>query len=811
MAELVSDLRQALRIALRTPGFSVAAVLTLGIGIGATSAVFSVLNALTWKPLAYQDSARVCLLRAWDEARNRESFSMPLAAFVALEPHAPSFERVAAYRYWSAGLSGEGVPERAQGYRVTGDTFPLLGVPAKLGRTLKPEDAAATAPKVVVLSHGLWQRRFASDAGVIGRSLRLDGEPYTVIGVMPARFEFPVYNFKGELWTPLFVDKAAALADPGASGSVVALGRLRKGGSRQAAEAEVRAAFLRHAAASPETFRSLGVRVLPLQELGAREARPPLAALLGAVLAVLLLGCANLAGLLLARGVARERELAVRTALGASGAQLVRQLLCESLLLAATGAAAGLLLASLLLAALQAALPESALSTMPNVAELRLDGATLAFGMGLALVTGVAFSLVPALRAGRRPSAPALGSGGRSLGTRPQQRLRGALVVAQVGISLVLLVGAGLALMSFRSLVARETGFAPQRVLTLTASLPSERYPDPAQRLAFFERVLTRLAVLPGVERAAAVNVLPFSTYNRGTGILLEDTPEPAPGEAARADYRVTTPGYFDALGIPLRRGRDFDARDRDGSPAVAIVNERLARRELGDASPIGRRLRVGGPAAPWREIVGVVGDVRHWSLATDPNAEAYVPLAQAPEAMMMLAVRTSGDPVLLAAAARRAVLEVDPDQPVYHVASLGERVSETLLLPRVAALLVTSFAAAALLLAALGLYGLVAYVVGAQAPEFGLRMALGASSSDVLRQVLGRGLKLVALGMAVGGVAAFALARLAQGLFFEVNPSDPRLYAVTAGAVMLAGVVAVGLPAARAARVDPALVLRQQ
>jgi putative ABC transport system permease protein len=498
-------------------------------------------------------------------------------------------------------------------------------------------------------------------------------------------------------------------------------------------------------------------------------------------------------------------------ALGASRVQLTRQLLYESLLLAAAGAAAGLLLAGYMLAALQAALPESALTTLPNVAELRVDGATLAFGMGLSLVTGVAFSLVPALRAGRHPAAPALASGGRSLGTRPQQRLRGALVVAQVGISLVLLVGAGLALLSFRSMLARDAGFAPQRVLTLTAALPESRYPDSARQLAFFERSIARLAALPGVERAAAVNVLPFSTYDRGTRILLEGAPEPAPGEAARAAYRATTPGYFDALGIPLRRGRDFDVRDRDGAPPVAIVNERLARRELGDVSPIGRRLRVGGSAAPWREIVGVVGDVRHSSLTTDPDAEAYVPLAQAPEAMMMLAVRTSGDPLALAGAARRAVLEIDPEQPVYHVASLGDRVAEMLLLPRVAALLVTSFAAAALLLASLGLYGLVAYVVGAQTPEFGLRMALGASASDVLRQVLGRGLKLVAAGMALGGVAAFALAPLARGLFFEVNPSDPRLYAVTAGAVMLAGLVAVGLPAARAARVDPGRVLREQ
>ncbi len=810
MPELISDLRQAVRFALRNPGFTAAAVVTLGLGIGATSAVFSVLNALTMKPLAYFESRRVCLLRAWDEARNQESFSLPLGAFVALHSQAPSFERLAAYRYWSAGLSGEGAPERAQGYRVTGETFPLLGVPALLGRALAPLDAEAGAPKVVVLSHGLWHRRFAADPGVIGRALHLDGEPHTVVGVMPARFEFPIYNFKGELWTPLPVDAPAALADPGGFGSVVALGRLRKGGSRQAAEAEVRAAFLRQAAASPQVFRTLGVRVLPLSELGAREVRPPLAALLAAVLAVLLLGCANLAGLLLARGIARERELALRSALGASRMQLARQLLCEGLLLALLGAAAGMLIAGWALGALQAALPEAVRSTVPNLAELRVDGATLAFGMGLALVTGVAFSLLPALRAGRGTLATALGSLGRSFGTRPQQRLRQALVVGQVAVSLVLLVGAGLALASFRSMLAQQTGFAPARVLTMTAALPDSRYPDAAHRLAFYERVLAKLQALPGVERAAAVNVLPFSTYDRGTRVLAEGAPEPLPGEGARAAYRATTPGYFEALGIPLRRGRDFDARDHEGAPAVVIVNEQLARRELGDGPAIGRRLRLGAAGGPWREIVGVVGDVRHWSLTTDPNAEAYVPLAQAPESMMMLAVRTSGDPLGLAAAARRAVLEVDPEQPVYHVAALGERVAETLLLPRVAALLVTVFAVSALLLAALGLYGLVAYVTNARTAEFGLRMALGASAADVLRHVLGQGMALVALGLALGGLTALALARVARGLFFEVNPSDPILSAATAGVVALAAALAIGWPAMRAARVDPAGALRQ-
>jgi putative ABC transport system permease protein len=809
MAELVSDLRQAVRFALRNPGFTAAAVLTLGLGIGASSAVFSVLNALTLKPLGYAESRRVCLLQAWDEARNRSSFSMPAGAFVALAAEAPSFERVAAYRYWSVALAGEGMPERAQGYRVTGETFALLGTPALVGRAIGTEDARPGAAKVVVLSHGLWQRRFAGQASALGSPLRLDGETYTVVGVMPKHFEFPVYNFKGELWVPLPIDAAAVTVDPYASGSVVAIGRLRKDGDPRAAEAEARAAFERRAASTPEPFRTLGVRVMPLQELGAREARPPLTALLGAVLAVLLLGCGNLAGLLLARGIARERELAVRTALGASRAQLTRQLLCEGLLLAAAGAACGLGFAGWALAALRAALPEAALATMPNVAELRLDTATLAFGAGLALVTGIAFSLLPALRAGGRPAAPSLAAGARSLGSRPQQRLRSLLVVGQVGVSLVLLVGAGLALASFRKIVARDAGFEPRRVLTLTAALPQERYPDAARRLEFFERTIDRLEALPGAERAGAVNVLPFSTYDRGTSLRVEGSPEPRPGEAPRVAYRVATPGYFETLGIPLRRGRLFDARDRREAPPVVIVNERLARRELGERDPIGVRLRVGGADQSWQEIVGVVGDVRHDSLTQDHEAELYVPMAQAPESMMMMVVRASGEPLALADAARRAVLEVDPEQPVYHVAALGDRVAETLLGPRVGALLASSFAGAALLLAALGLYGLVAHVVGAQMPEFGLRVALGADARDVARRVVVRGMKLVGAGLLVGAPLSMAVARVAGSVFFDVDPADPLLYAGTAGAVLLAGLAAVAAPALRAARVDPARALR--
>lgn len=811
MGDLLSEFGRAARFVFRHPGFALAAVLTLGIGIGASSTVFSMLHTLTIRPLSYVDAGRVFLLQEWDEARNEPGFSIPLAAYAALQSDTGAFEHLSAYRYWSAGLSGEGQPERVQAYRVTGGTFPLLGRAALLGRVLEPGDARPGAPPVVLLSHGLWQRRFGAGRDILGRSIQLDGDGYTVVGVMPPDFEFPVFNYKGEAFVPLPVDPAMVLSNPGSAGSVVAIGRLGPKAAPRSAEAEARVAFARRAKESPETFRTLGIRLVPLQELGAREARPALLALLGAVMGVLALGCANLASLLLARGVGRQRELSVRVALGASRARLVRQLAGESVVLAVAGVGVGVALAHWALAALRGTLPDSVTTTLPNVAHLRVEVPVLVFAGTLGLLTVVGFGVAPAWRAGRSAAAPRLSSGARSLGSGETQRLRGALVLGQVALSLALLVVAGLALQSFRVLLGRGTGFAPRGVLTLTASLPEGRYPDARGRLEFFEEARERLEALPGVESAAAVNVLPFSTYDRGTSVLVEGTPEPEPGEAAPSAYRVVTPGYFDTLGIPLRKGRDFDTRDREDAPPAVIVNERLVRRDLAGHDPIGRRLRLGGPSGPWREIVGVVGDVRHSSLSTEPVAEAYVPLAQAPQSMMMLALRTRTDPLSLVAPARETILGLDSEQPIFHVAVLDRMVAEALLLPGLEAVLFGAFGGAALLLAALGLYGLLSFVVGQRTSELGLRMALGATPGDVVRQVLGRSLRLVVPGLALGTVLAAALARALRGLFFGVGPLDPWVYALTVGLLATTALLAAAAPAARAARIDPARALREE
>jgi len=811
MGDLLSELGRAVRFAARHPGFALAAVLTLGLGIGASSTVFALLHALTIRPLGYADAAGVLLLQGWDEARDESGFGIPLAAFVALQSDTDAFSDLAAYRYWSAGLSGDGVPERVQAYRVTGGTFPLLGRDALLGRVLEPADARPSAPRVAVISHGLWQRRFGRGADVVGSPVRLDGEAFTVVGVMPADFEFPVFNFKGDIWVPLAVDAAAALAEPGRSGSVVAIGRLAPETAPSTAEAQARTAFARRAEESPATFRGLAVRLLPLQELGAREARPALLALLGAVVGVLVLGCVNLASLQLARGIGRRRELAVRAALGASRARLVRQLTIESVVLAGAGVGLGLLFAHWALLALRGALPAAVLTTMPNVAHLRVEAPVVAFSAALGALTVLAFGLPPAWRAGRSAGAPQLSSGARSLGSGEAQRLRGALVLGQVSLSLALLVVAGLALQSFRGLLQRGTGFVPSGVLTFTVALPEGRYPDDAQRLAFFERAQERLAALPGVDGAAGVNVLPFSTYDRGTTVLADGAPEPEPGTAPRAAYRVATPGYFETLEIPLEEGRDFDAHDRaDGSP-VAILNQKLARREFGDADPVGRRIRVGGPSQPWRVIVGVVGNVRHSSLAEDPRAEVYLPLAQAPESMMMLTVKTSVDPLTLVAPARAAILALDPDQPVFHVSALDRKVAEALLLPGMEAALFGAFGGAALLLSALGLYGLLSFVVGQRTSELGLRMALGATPASVVRQVVGGSVRLLVPGLALGVVLAAMLGRVLRGLFFQVDPLDPIVYASMAGLLAVTALLAAAAPAARAARIDPARALREE
>jgi putative ABC transport system permease protein len=809
MSTLIQDLAYGLRLMRRAPGFTLAAVLTLALGIGVNAATFSVVNVLSLKSLPYADPERVAFVMAWDAERRDLRMNLPLADVADIAAQAHAFEAVGAYQYWSANLTGSETPERVQAYRVTGPTFPLLGVTALLGRGLAESDARADAPDVAVLSYGLWQRRFAGRPSVVGQEVLLDGKSHTVVGVMPRRFEFPVFNFKGDLWSPLKADRAAAAP----LASVVSVGRLRPSVSYAEAQADVDTILRRIEATSPERHRGLAGHVVEMRALSRDIVMPLTIVLVAAVGFVLLLACANVANLVLSRAVTRERELAVRAALGAGRGRLVRQMLTETLLLAGAGTILALLFAVGTLRAMRASLPELLVVTQPNVLELGVDWATLAYSAVLAVLSAALCGIGPAFRTGRADLPASLKQGAYGTGGRGQQRMRSALMVGQVALALVLLVAAGLLVRTFQRLQQVDLGFDPDRVLTMTVTLPEYHYGDAAARRRFFTEAVDAVRRVPGVRSAGFVNVLPFSTYNRGTRYLVEGAPLPERGREAETDFRVATPGYLSTMAVPLLRGRGFDDRDRAESGLVALVNATFAQRAFGAGDPIGRRVRLGrvDSDAPWLTVVGVVGDVRHTAINASPQPEIYVPLAQEDDSMMMLAARTAGDPAPLTDAVKGALATVDATQPVYHVKTLSRLVDDALLANGSAMTTMTVFAGLALLLAAVGIYGVVSYAVGQQMRDFGIRRALGATPADILGLVLRRGGSLVAAGVAIGLAGALGLSRLMQALLFGVGAGDPPTYVAVASLLLMVGGVACYLPARRAMRADPAATLRAE
>jgi len=593
---------------------------------------------------------------------------------------------------------------------------------------------------------------------------------------------------------------------------MVAIARLKDGTSYRTAQPEIGTIMQRLEADYPDTNRGLGAELVEMRRLGEVFQPAPLSMIaLGAVAVVLLLACANVANLLLARAVARERELAVRAALGAGRARLVRQLLTESALLAAAGSALGLAAAFVGLRLLRGSLPELLIVTQPNVLDLGIDRLTLLFTLGAASLSALLFGGVPAWRAARAQTTEPLKSGGHGSAGPPHRRLRATLMIGEVALSLVLLVAAGLLVRTFGQLQKVDPGFSPDRVLTLTISLPEYRYKDPVTQRRFFAEAIDAVAAVPGLAAAGFVNVLPFSTYNRSTRYIADDATPPAPGREPAADYRIITDRYFAALGIPILEGRPFDSRDRDSTDRVAIVNRTLARRAFADASPIGRRLRIGRSTsrASWLAVVGVVGDVRHSEVAGLPEPELYVPVSQATTEMMMLAARTIGDPEEVAGAIQRAIAAVDPLQPVYHVKPMRRLVDEAMLPQASAMSMMTIFAVLAFLLATIGVYGVVSYIVSQQTREFGVRLALGASPADLMVLVLRRSLMMLSAGTAVGALAAVGVSRLLGGILYGVTATDWPTYAAVAGVLLVVGTVACYIPARRATRLDPAVVLR--
>ncbi len=811
MDALLKDLRFALRGLRRSPGFAAAAVLCLALGIGANTAVFSVLNAVLLRPLPFEDPERIVLV--WEQMLAQDMAEMPAsgAEFLDYREQAKSFSEMAALINRYVNLTGEGEPERVAAARVSASLFPLLGADAALGRTFLAEEDRLGNEKVALLSHGLWRRRFGGDRRIVGRKIMVSDEPFTVVGVMPPEFRFKVGMFEHELWVPIAINLDRL--PPRDFRGLTLAARLAPGVTLARAQAEMDVIAARFQRDFPEVYPAdsgWGVRLEPLQEQIVGDIRPALALLMATVALVLLIACANVANLLLARATARQKEVSIRAAIGASRGGLVRQFLTESVVLALLGGGLGLLLAGLGVRALLAMNP----GYIPRLGELRIDPAVLGFTLLVSLATGLLFGLAPALRAFRPDLQGNLKEGGKtSAGGSARHRLRSALVVAEVALALVVLVGAGLLARSLLRLQALDLGFDAGNVLTMQLYLSPTKYPEGAQQVAQTQRLLERLEQLPGVRAAGAVTGLPLSEVQ----FLVETKVEghtSADGQSQPVfDWRPISPGYFRAIGIPLRDGRAFGALDHAAAAPVAIVDEELAARYWPGQSALGKRLMLTtgqpGNKVEWRRVVGVVGHVRALGLEGESREQVYTPLPQSPFPYVSVALRTSSDPARVADLARQAIWAADPDQPVDHVQTMEEIVRGSAAGRRSYTVLLAAFAGVALVLATLGVYGVMAYSVAQRRHEIGIRMAMGARPADVSQLVVRQGLRLAAVGLLLGAVLSLASSRWVASLLFGVGAGDP--VTLVGVALLLGGVMLLAsyLPARRAARTDPMVTLR--
>ncbi len=801
---MINDLRYALRSLKNHPGFTAAAVAALALGIGVNTAIFSVVNAVLLRPLPFPEPEALVVL--WERNAAQERARDPVAApsFVDWRDASRTIPHMAAWVYWSYTLTGGDEPIQVTTPRVSANVFDLLGVDAALGRTFAAEHEQPGRHRVVVLSHGFWSSRFGADSTVVGRAILLDGDPYTVLGVMPAAFRFPDSD-QVRMWVPLAFTDDERQSRRRRSFSVI--GRLGDGVTLEQARAELDGIAAGIAAASPATNGGWSVTIERASDL-LLESNRHLVILLAAVTFVLLIACANVASLLLSRAADREREMAIRAALGAGRGRMAGQFLMESVVLGVLGGAAGLVLAFWGIDLLLALDP----GDLPSWNAVRVDPTVLGFTAGASLLTALLAGLAPAIQV-TRAQADALKEGaGRSTGGRRRARLRSAIVVAEVALALVLLVGAGLLIKSFLRLTSRSPGFRTERLLTANVFLSETRYPDEHRQIGFFTDVLERVAAIPGVVGTGAASALPLNHVGGADfdlPITIEGREPAPPGQDPEVDFRVVTTDYLHVMGIPLLRGRAFDERDRAGAPLVMIVNEAMVRRHFPNDDPIGRRVAI--PWGGWREVVGVVGDVRDRGLDAEPRAELYVPLPQEAFGAMVLVARTTGSPQHVAAEMKRQIYAVDPDQPVHSVATMDELVSASLAERRFSLVLFGLFGALATGLAAIGVYGVVSYGVTGRTREIGVRVALGARRGDVALLVLRQGFALTAVGIVVGVAAALASTRAMASLLFEVSASDPMTIAVVALSLLGAALVATYLPARRATRVDPIEALRNE
>jgi putative ABC transport system permease protein len=805
---LRQDLQVAFRSFLRDPGFAGIVVITLAVGIGAITAVFSVVDGVLLRPLRFGEPERI--VQIWSGAGPHPHGPTSSANFLDLRSRSKSFEAVAAEDFsWfnlTAGASGDR-PERLYGAHVSPSFFRALGVRAALGRVLTDVEESPDA-RVAVLDHGVWERQFGSDTGVVGRRITLNDESYTVVGVMPPGFDFPssLIHTRIDLWVPLAwkpADVQRGMRELGITA------RLARGVTFAQAQREVDGVSARLAEEYPQTNQRVSFDLVPLREELVGKSETPLLLLFGAVSLVLVIACANVANLLLGRAQGRRKEMALRSALGAGRRRIVRQLLTESVLLALAAGAVGAFLAvwmTDLIVALSA-------DELPRLAEVHVDGRVLFFALGVSVLTGLSFGIAPALHLAGGRLAESLRAAGRSLADRPERRHgRRVLVVLEVALALVLLVSAGLLLRSLQQLMSVDPGFDSRAVLTARVALPQSKYATADRQASFMSQAIARIAAVPGVERVAAVDYLPFSGSDADFGISIEGrVPTSGKGDFS-AHYRSVSEDYFDAMRIPLARGRVFAAGDRKGAPLVALVNRTMAQRYWPDADPIGHRVRFGDATStePWLTIVGVVGDVKHWDLREKEQPELFVPLAQAPASTFSFVVRAARDAGELTGSVRNALLDVDREQPA-TIQPLRELVNGSVAGPRFRGVLFGAFAATALVLAVVGIYGVISFGVSQRTRELGVRVALGAQRIEVMGLVLREGMLLTGAGVALGLLGAFAVTRFLRGMLFQVPPADPLTFAAVSLLLIATALLANVIPARRAARVDPLVAMRAE
>jgi putative ABC transport system permease protein len=801
MGTLFKDIQYGTRTLLKRPGFTAVAILTLALGIGANSAMFSAVNAVLLRPLPFPQSEQIVVLDGVQAKQGIKRSNMSVPDFADWQSQNQVFENMAGFATGGALLINNDETERVRRASVSVEFFPLLRTNAFLGRVLQPEDSKKDGLQTAVLSHGLWQRRFGADPNVVGSQVKIGGQPITVVGVMPVGFDFPD---RSELWMPFPIDGAAERRD---NRYLEVVTRLKSGVTLSQAQAQMETINQRLAQAYPETNTGWGVELTTLQERLVGETRASLLLLLGAVAFVLLIACANVANLLLARATARQKEIALRTALGASRWRIVRQLLTESLLLSTIGGGLGLLLSLWLTKLLIAISPPNT----PRFDEIRPDARVFLFTLALAVVTGLIFGLAPALRASRINLNERLKEGGRT-GGAGHNRVRSLMLISEVALSFMLLVGAGLLIKSFMRLRDVSPGLNPANVLSVRLSIPSAKYPAGEPRAQVLRQTVEHIKSLPAVTSAAAVLSLPLGgdTFNVGRSYIREGRPS-TPEESANAVYLVATPDYFQALQIPLVAGRAFTDQDTEQTPKVVVVNESMARRLWPGESPVGKRITIWRDEKFPREIVGVVGDIRE-SLDTEAGSQMYVPYAQdANWNGMSLVIRTNGEPTSLTAAVRNEIRSVDKGMALFNVKTMDDVLAISVGPRRTPMLLLSTFAGVALLLAMIGIYGVTAYHVTQRTQEIGIRMALGAQMRDVMKLILQGGMALASIGIVLGLVGAFALTRLMSSLLFGVQPTDLPTFLVVSFCLLVTALIACYLPARKAAKVDPLVALRYE